>query len=76
MKAASGLMPTPGRIALDTSGAVAILRGVPAARATVTGLSFLGLPAIALGESRYEAERALQSALEFGTLATLSGSAQ
>ena len=46
-------MPTPGRIALDTSGAVAILRGQPSARARIAGLSFVGLPAIVLGELCY-----------------------
>lgn len=66
-------MPTPGRIAFDTSGAVAILRGAPAAHAKVAGLSFLGLPAIALGELRYGAERALHSTEEHAAVSRLVG---
>jgi len=66
-------MPTPGRIALDTSGAVAILRGGPTAQAKVAGLSFLGLPAIALGELRYGAERALHSPQEHAAVSRLVG---
>jgi tRNA(fMet)-specific endonuclease VapC len=64
-------MPTPGRVALDTSGAVAILRGVPTARSTVAGLSFLGLPVIALGELCYGAERALRSTEERAAVSRL-----
>ena len=66
-------MPTPGRVALDTSGAVAILRGIPAARARVVALSFLGLPVIALCELCYGAERALRSTEEHTAVSRLVG---
>ncbi len=57
-------MPTPGNFLLDTSAAIGILRGSPSVRAALGSPTLLALPAIALGELRYGAERALKSAEE------------
>lgn len=64
-------MATPGRIALDTSGAIAILRGTASVRAGLELLAFLGLPAITLGELHYGAERALRAPEEHAALTRL-----
>ena len=64
-------MPAPGRVALDSSGAIAILRGDAAARAASVDLELLGLPAIALGELCYGAERALRSSEEHAAVSRL-----
>ena len=64
-------MQAPGRVALDSSGAIAILRGDAAARAASVDLELLGLPAIALGELCYGAERALRSSEEHAAVSRL-----